>query len=551
MDPRKLISDLQKRLNRLKDERQGWMADWKTLAEHFLPRKMFILEDNKDQNKGGLNNTLINGYPVVAMRVLAAGMQGGITSPARPWFKLGTRNVAFQENIEIKNWLGEVQKILLTLLSRSNFYSAIHSIYAELGTFGTGCLFIMEDVETVIRFIPLTAGEFFAAVDSENRVKIVFRLYDLTAEQIVQKFGKEKVSRSVLDSYNRQSGKDNYFTVAHAVLPNPEYKEGVLGYKGKVFLSVYWEYNTKDIRAQYLSIGGFEEQPFAVPRWDVKGQEVYGSSPAMDALPDSKQLQSMTKSLLKYLQKEVDPPMSAPRDLKHASLAPGALNFVDSTGAKFEPAIQLRGSAQGTMISIESVKKSVGDFLYNDLFNMFAGLTRNMTATEIRERAGEKLILLGPVLDRLHSDLLSPVIDRVFSIALRRGVLPFPPEILQGQELKVEYISLLAQAQKLVGISSIEQFMAFVQAGSQTYQEMIDIVNYDEAAEEYADMLGVPPGVVRSQEERDLIREQRAVQQQAILEQQAISQGIEDAKNMSQADLESENALSAIANEGV
>ena len=547
MDLDKLVEKLKRRLKSLKDERDSWLSDWKDLAEKFLPRKMFVLDQGDQTNEGGINNTLYDSASIRAMRVLAAGMQGGMTSPARPWLRLSIDDLELKENSAVKEWLAVVQREMLSLFSKSNFYSAIYTRFLELATFGTAAMYEVEDPETVIRFIPLTIGEYYAATDFDKRIKTLFREYEATAEQIVNQFGEDNVSQVVKESNEDPARKDNYYTIVHVCLPNPDYEEGRLGYEGKLYLSLYWEDKTADIDKPYLSVGGFDEQPFVVPRWDVKGNNVYGDSPAMDALPDVKQLQSQTKSLMKALQKEVDPPMNAPPGMKNASIVPGAINYIPVTGGQaFTPAIAVKSNPQGTMVAIQETKEAIKEDLYNDLFKMLAIAGGSMTATEVRERVEEKLILLGPVLERLQSELLTPVVDRTFGIMYRNQRIPEPPEELQGRELKVEYVSLLAQAQKAVGTMSIEQFMRFISASAQMYQEALDIMDIDETAEEYAELLGVPPGMIRGKDERDEIRQFRAQQQQAVLQAQAESQRIDDMKKLSEVDLGSDNALGAM-----
>lgn len=541
-----LAVKLRKRFEALKNARLTWESDWKVLAEHFLPHRMILLNEGDKTNESNLNTTLVDDMSVRAMRVLGAGLQGGLTSPARPWFRLRVQSQELSELKEVSLWLTEVQRRMLGLFASSNFYSAIHTLYQELGTFGTNAMTVLEDPISAIRFHTLTAGEYYLAADYANRVKTLFRIYEATAEQIVEQFREENISISVKDSAKDSSRKDTYFQVVHAIMPNPELVPGRLGYKGKPFLSVYWEYKSSEIDYPYLSISGFEEQPFVAPRWNVKGNDVYGSSPGMEALADSKQLQSMTKTLLSAEHKKVNPPMNAPPTLRHASLVPGAVNFVDSSGQKFEPAMTVSSDARGTMLIIETKKADIEKGLYNDLFQMLAIADTNMTATEVRERVEEKLILLGPVLERLQSELLDPIIDRVFAIMLRRNELPPPPEVLQNQDLKVEYISLLAQAQKLVGTESIERFMLFTQRGAQTYQEMLDVFDADEAAEEYGELIGISPAIIRDRVGRKKRREGRAAQQAALQQAELMSQGIEDFKNLSQTQVEGDNALTAV-----
>jgi len=143
--------------------------------------------------------------------------------------------------------------------------------------------------------------------------------------------------------------------------------------------------------------------------------------------------------------------------------------------------------------------------------------------------------------------LLDPAIDRIFNIMNRRGMLPPPPEELQGQPLRVEYTSVMAQAQKAVGIGSIERFVGFI--GNMTaagFQQAADKLDVDQAIDEYGDMLGVPTTITKSDEQVQAEREQRAQQQQAAQSLQIGTGAADIAKTLSQAGTGDPNLLTSI-----
>ena len=177
--------------------------------------------------------------------------------------------------------------------------------------------------------------------------------------------------------------------------------------------------------------------------------------------------------------------------------------------------MQIRPDIQGAMAAVGQIQNKVREGLFNDLFRMLLNSDRRqITAREIAAREEEKMLLIGPVLERLHDELLTPLISRTFSLMAGAGFLPPPPEDVAGADMKVEFVSVLAQAQKLVGTGAIEQFAGFVGQGAQIYPEMLDVVDSDKLADTYADYLGVPAEIIRGQDERDRIREARAEAQQ-------------------------------------
>lgn len=140
------VKELVNRREALTNERRTWEADWKMLAQHFLPRKMRSLElDGTVTNRGGLRTDILNNTGVLSMRDLAAGMHGGMTSPARPWFRLSLQDEEMANHKPVRAWLDDCQDRMRTIFHRSNFYNVIHSHYNELGTFGTGFLFELGD----------------------------------------------------------------------------------------------------------------------------------------------------------------------------------------------------------------------------------------------------------------------------------------------------------------------------------------------------------------------------------------------------------------------
>lgn len=170
---------------------------------------------------------------------------------------------------------------------------------------------------------------------------------------------------------------------------------------------------------------------------------------------------------------------------------------------------------------------------------------RQITAREIEERHEEKLLALGPVLEQLNQDLLDPLIDIAFDMHFKQGYfddLPLPEE-LRGIPLKVEYISIMAQAQKLIGITGVERFVGFVGQVASVDPAVLDKVNRDQLIDVYADITSVPPDLVKTDEEVEEIRAVRAKQQQQAQQMAMMQQGAATAKDLSQTPLDENTAL--------
>ncbi len=236
------VKELVNRREALTNERRTWEADWKMLAQHFLPRKMRSLElDGTVTNRGGLRTDILNNTGVLSMRDLAAGMHGGMTSPARPWFRLSLQDEEMASYKPVRAWLDDCQDRMRTIFHRSNFYNVIHSHYNELGTFGTGFLFELGDEKSGIRFVPLTVGEYDLDTDEHGRVDTVFRTCDMTVRQIVRRFGYDKcpeVIQRLFDSPPKTSV--DRFRVVHAVLPRNDRNPQKLDAKNMPWASYYY-----------------------------------------------------------------------------------------------------------------------------------------------------------------------------------------------------------------------------------------------------------------------------------------------------------------------
>lgn len=526
-----LCQRLRRRLAHLERERTAWEQHWRELADHFKPRSGNW--NNQDASTRGGKKTaqamMINNTPLRAARTLASGMMAGLTSPARPWFRLTTPDPALAEYGPVREWLWTVETRSRAVLSKSNVYRVLPTMYSELGVFGITAAVGLEDSGDTIRLQPWEIGSYWCAQDERLRVDSAYRLIKMTVRQMVQAFGIENVSERVKGMF-RNGQWEQWIDVYQAIEPNDERLLGVGGPRGMEVRSVYWEKGgDKD---KLLARRGFEGSPLFVPRWIAEGSNAYGDSPAMDALGDAKSLQFEERRKAQSLDKLVDPPMTAPTSMRNqrTSLLPGDVTYVDANQGQqgFRPAYEIKPDIQWQSMSIKDIQERIDSAMYADLFLMLANSDRRMiTAREIEERHEEKLLQLGPVLERMNDELLDPLIDRVFSLMVRQskpywdgmldGVppIPPPPEELAGMDLKVEYISILAQAQKMVGIQASDRLIAFAGQLLMAKQDpsVFDKIDTDQMIDDYAEMLGVSPNSTHDDDEVAQIRADRANQQ--------------------------------------
>ena len=561
------LRDIRARHQSLKEERQSWEADWKKLAAHFLPRKCRLEQDQYRTNQGGLRGEKLDSTGFYAMRDLAAGLHGGLTSPARPWFNLTLQNQASATSGAIKTWLDAVTQHIRFVYHQSNFYNAVASLYQELGAFGTAFMFEVEDEKTGVRFIPVTAGEYWLDTDSSGRVDTVFRIINMTLRQMEQEFGLENLPEQLRTMFETASNWNSRFHVVHAVFPDPRGTITRVAAEANPWASVYYldghagsgsgglggRSGIGD-RDCLLRVGGYPEFPGFGVRWDVTGNDVYGKGPAYDAIADSVLLQQMTHSLLKAMHKEIDPPLAAPAGLENVSLLPGAVNPVNTvTGAQGQsiyPIAQVRHNIQGTYQVISQIQNKVRTGLFNDLFRMLLGSDRRqITAKEVAAREEEKLILIGPVLERLNNEFFIPLTSRTFSILWRAGKLPPAPDGIEGLNVDVQFVSILAQAQKMVSTGSVEQFVSFVGNISRFTPDALDAVDLDATIDNFHNFVGAPADMLVSRDQREATRQQRAEQQAQAQQQAEAVQAMQAVKDLGGMNMDG-SLLGAVAGGG-
>ena len=409
-----------------------------------------------------------------------------------------------------------MEKTLYGVFSQTNLYSAITTVYKELVGYGTAVLFQEESFREHFYFLPLTCGQYWLVGDKFGRVNGLFRTFHLTAENAAALFGKDKVSGRVAE--NAEKHPDQYVEICHAILPRQDRNPGQIDNLHMPFASVYWERGGNSARPdQPLRVSGYEEFPAHCPRAETIGSDVYGQSLAFDALADIKQLQQQSKGLTMAIHKTLDPPLVAPSSFKgRISQIPGALNLGDDIadpGKGIRPLYQVNFNIRDASYHLESQRALVREGFFNDMFLMM--LQRNgMTATEVAQRHEEKLLMLGPMIERQIHELYDPLIARSFHILARKGIIPPPPAELEGKAVKVEYISILAQAQKMAGVGGIERFTGFLGGVAQLNPQALDKLNIDRTVDEYGAMMGVPPGILHSGDQVAHIRQARYLAQQ-------------------------------------
>ncbi len=526
------------RLSELREERASWMSHWREISEYQQPRAGRFVAGG--QNKGEKRHQQIYDRTALgAQRTLAAGLMSGMTSPARPWFRLGLADRQLAERGAVKTWLHQAGLLLRDVFAKSNSYRALQQGYAELGLFGTWATVIEPDFDAVLHHHPLTIGEYALATNHKGVVDTLVREYEMTVGQMAQQFGLERLSPACLTLYER--GKLNsWVPVVHIIEPRRERDPGKRDARNMPFSSCYFEASA-DNDSRMLRESGYRRFPALCPRWETVSGDIYGHSPGMECLGDVKQLQHQQLRKSQAIDYMSNPPLQVPVSLKDNAKArlPGGVSYYDqmAPGGGIRTAFDVNLRLDYLLEDIQDVRQRIRSAYYEDLFLMLANDTRSgVTATEVAERHEEKLLMLGPVLERLHNELLSPMVDVAFDMAMDAGILPPPPQELEGVEIKVEFISTLAQAQRIVSAQGMDRLLGTVRTLSELWPEARHKVKPLQAVDDYADVYGVNPALVRDDDETEALVQQEREAAQAAQAAQSMPAAAQAAKAAGETD---------------
>lgn len=540
---------LDQRLNEAKIIRRDHETSWRNIAEAILPWRQRW--GDRDLEKHLAQSKLINSKPKWALGRFAAGLVAGITNPASKWYRTTTSNDELNQIHRVKEYLRDCEDVLWETFGKSNLYRELASgIYPDLGLIGSGAMLEEDDPKDNIRFFSRGIGEYWIDQDFSGRIDTYFQQRPMTVRQMVQQFGINALSPQAKLAHERGEHGAS-FQVIHAIVPNKEWTIGKMGPQGMPWASYWYEASWSGPEAGFLRRGGYWEMPVLCPRWDVRGGDVWGRGPGWDVVGDAKALQCMETAKIKAIDKIIDPPMKAYGIAGRASLIPGDItSFANASGSSFEPALVIHPNtvavAQASIIDYES---RIEQGFFVDLWMAILSDQRAQrpTATEVEAKRGEVMLQLGPLLQSLNHDMLDPMITRTVGILQRRGKMPEPPPEMVDYEMnhpdgsagavRVEFISILHQAQKMTGITGMRELIAAVQMLAQAGKPAaLDKINEDAYVDEMTDMLGVKPELIYSDDQVAEIRGQKAQMEQANQQGQAMLAATEGVRNLSSVD---------------
>lgn len=548
-------SRLMSRLQELKNLRAPHIGDWEKITQVIKPARGAYELSGSELSKRP--TSMVNSTPAIASRTLQAGMISGASSPAYEWFKFELDDTEMMQWGPARTALEAREKIVAKYLARSNYYQMLQVVYGDSADFGTGLGLIDRHPAQAFVTKVFSPGEALIDVDEFGDVNTIFAEYQRTALQLVSRFGLDRCSQKVKDAYDK--GDYNVkFVVCQAIEPNQDITEGRADWRGKPWVKFIWEQDNRlDGESEYLEVSGYNDWPAFDLRWDVASGNVWGWGPGLLALGDAAALQTIEFRDAQAIEKAVKPPLKAPIFLKNQPIshAPGGVTYYDpfsANNANVEPIYQMQaGVLQALSQKRAEAERRINEVYYKDLFLMLATTDRReITAREVEEKHQEKLLALGPVLQRTHRDALSNSIIRIYTILNDAGLFPEAPPELREREITIRYTSALAYAQRAAGAASLERFFGFTGNIAQAYPSVRHKINVNKGMDYYADAIGVPAEIMVDDRAANAAAQREAQQAQGPAAAAAAKDGAQAAELLSRTDTTRPSALQFLLNRG-
>lgn len=537
----------QRRLEGMKATRKPYETDWEEINRLAMPaRGEFLGTTNARQNNNRrANMTSRDSHPRRASRTLAYGMQSGLSPSVMPWFKLKTVDPDEAEYQENKEWLSVVENRIYAFFADIGIYDTFKLNYLELGNYGVSAGSLLENSEYGGVSHAFTAGEYYLATDAAGRANTLYRHVNLTVSQMVSMFDWNKLSKHVHSMW-KMNNVNLVVPCIHVVEPNMDRDPTKIDIANKPFRSIWFEPGNDD-KSMLLREGGYDSKPFWGPRWEVTGSSVYSDAcPGFDALPDLRELQLSARRRSRVKDMVNMPPMKAPSGLASTMIRmdPGSFTFAAASDLEglspiFQPDYR---AIQAIREDHYELRNDVDACYYVDLFKAISDRegVQPLNDLEASLRNDEKFTQLGPVVDRVNVEMLEVAVERAFIILTNLGEIPEPPKGLQGRPLVVDFVSVLAQAQRSSQNSAIERMARFVGFIAGLFPEAAIKFDAEQAIDEFATGTGTPPRIVRSDEIVEQMRQaqaQQAQQAQMAAMAQPMQQAAQAAELLSRTDV--------------
>jgi len=525
MNKDKMIKDgrltpeaLIERYDTLKGERGAWESHWQEICDYILPNRNTITAEKTEGEKKF--DKLLDNTGVQANELLTGAINSMQVHTGGEFFGLTTGDERLDNEDDVRQWMQRTVRSMHNVLTNSNFFTENHEKDLDQCAIGTACMSMEADDKDVVRFSTKFIGEYLIDEDHMGRVNQIYRAFQWSVEKIIGKFGYDAMPADLKKDWDKgEFGKK--YTVMQGIYPASLVQEKPTGTVRK-FID---QYIIREAKFE-IQHGNFDTFPYLVPRWSKAAGEKYGRGPGSVALPECRVLNKMNETMLIGAQKAVDPPVQVSDDgfILPLITTPGGVNYRRSG----DPDDLIRPIFNDTRLdfgyqALEDRRKRIRDAFYVDQLRLQQGGPM-MTATEVMQRTEEQLRLLGPILGRQQAEFLKPMVDRLFDLMWKRGMIEQPPAILQGRDLGVRYSSFMAKAQRATEGQSIMRWLEAVSPFINLNNAVSDVIDTDAAPRILAGIFNPPQELIRNKDAVDKMRQERAAQAQQMQQtQQALA----------------------------
>jgi len=529
-------------------ERRTFDDLFQQVSDLVLPRRDFNTARTRGQKR---HNKVFDSTAIWANERLAATLHAFLTNAATPWLSLKIKDDEELNSLNsVRRWLDQIAQLLLSDFGshRTMFESSIWELYLEEAAFGTSCMFVGDSTDD-LKFMTRPLSECFIREDHRGQIDTVFRRFDWTAHQMAGFYGQERLPTKVREALDKEPNKLQ--PLLHVVMPNDDRNPRLKDTTNKPFSSIHIWLPGKEI----LLEGGFDEFPFMVPRWSKVPGENYGRSQAMTVLPDIKMLQAMSKTVLKAAQKVTDPPLMVPDDgfIGPLKTRPGGTNYFRAGSRdRIEPLVT-NGRVDIGIDMMNQRREQIMRAFFIDLTQLRE--SDRMTATEIIDRRENRFRLMSPMISRLQTELLVPLIQRVLSIKARNGQLPPAPQVISGAgtedvEVDIEFVSPAAVAQRATRLDNINRWLRVVLPVLELDPEAVVNIDTNQLVRVLGRLTNIPPQLMTAEEQAAAAREQMQQNQQGQQLVEQLRSGGEAVQSAAEGGQALEQALAGDQEEG-
>jgi len=517
----------------LKGARENWDSYWQDLADFVYPLKNNITKEFHPGERRVEN--ILDGTAIEANDKLASGMFGYMCPAHKQWFIFRARDPQLAQIEEVQWYFSDVSHKIMKYMYESHFALEIHEDFLDLGGFGTSNLYVEDGVETPYRFENIPIQSYTMKESGDGMIDTCNREFKMTARQAAQIFGEDQLPKEIKEELvnETEKGKSKKFTFLHSVSPRKDWNPRSLNKKHKRFASYYICMDTKDI----ITESGYDENPFIISRFMKNSAEIYGRSPAMNALSFIKMSNRMRATVIRGAEKDVDKTLMTADDsvlnLDDYNGDPGGMLYV--RGSRWETRPEVLDTHPNVAIGLDMIEReqmTIRNIFYNEMFDALANKSY-MTKAEVIERVDLQMTLFAPILARVQAEKLAQVLHRCYGIANRKGLLPPMPEVLmQNPSYEVQYTGKLALALDELDVSAFRETLIEVQPLFEMDPTIADNFDPDAAARGIALRKGAPKEFMKTQAQVDAIREQRQKQAEAMQQMEMINKGADAASKL-------------------